>query len=181
MNRTARFTRDAFTLNVRITTAPESGISLPLVTLPAQPELKAAGIVRGGSIFSNIPKITLPVTVETEEPVVYEDDIDVSKIDLAEFMVGETKDAKGDRKNAKSGTPHGQLDPMKQYMDDGRFESEQESRPFVAANAFPDEIKSGVIADVQDRIRDELVQMHETRFKIHFSILLIFLFLPRPA
>ena len=118
MNRTARFTRDAFTLNVRITTAPESGISLPLVTLPAQPELKAAGIVRGGSIFSNIPKITLPVTVETEEPVVYEDDIDVSKIDLAEFMVGETKDAKGDRKNAKSGTPHGQLDPMKQYMDD---------------------------------------------------------------
>jgi len=112
--------REPFALNVRITTASESRIPLPLVTLSVQPEQKPAVIDRKSSLFGNALKTMLPVTVETTAvaPIVYEDEIDVSKIDLAEYMVGETKDPKSDRKNAKVGIPHGYLDPMKQYMEE---------------------------------------------------------------
>ena len=118
MNRTARFTRDAFVLNVRITTASESRIPLPSVSLLEQPEQMVASIARKGSLFSNIHKTMLPVTIKTGKPTKLDDEIDVSKIDLAKYMLEETKDSKRDRKNAKVGTPHGHLDPMKQYMED---------------------------------------------------------------
>ncbi len=81
-----RFTRDAFKLDVRITTSAESTMS------------------------------RMPVV----EPDVYDDDIDVSKIDLSDYMAGENRDLKKDGKNTK-GAGHSQtdrLDPMKQYMEE---------------------------------------------------------------
>ena len=105
-------------LNVKITMGSESWIPIPLVTLPTQQEQKNVSIARKSSIFSNIPKNNLPVTIKSDEPDMYEDEIDVSKIDIAEFMVEEAKNTKRDRKNAKVRTQHGHLEPMKQYMDD---------------------------------------------------------------
>ena len=81
-----RFTRDAFKLDVRITTSAES-------------------------TMSRVPVV---------EPAVYDDDIDVSKIDLSDYMAGENRDLKKDGKNTK-GAGHIQtdrLDPMKQYMEE---------------------------------------------------------------
>ncbi len=53
------------------------------------------------------------------EPIVYDDDIDVSKIDLAEYIHGENRDSQKDRKNTKAtkGSTE-KLDPMKQYMEE---------------------------------------------------------------
>ncbi|MBQ2080670.1 MAG: RNA polymerase sigma factor RpoD/SigA, partial [Treponema sp.] len=81
-----RFTRDAFKLDVRITTSAES-------------------------TMSRVPVV---------EPAVYDDDIDVSKIDLSDYMSGENRDLQKDGKNTK-GAGHIQtdrLDPMKQYMEE---------------------------------------------------------------
>ena len=56
-----------------------------------------------------------PVSV----PIIEDDDIDVSKIDLAEYLAGENRDQQKDRKNAKAAKASTEkLDPMKQYMEE---------------------------------------------------------------
>lgn len=53
------------------------------------------------------------------ESIVYDDDIDVSKIDLADYMVGENADPQKDGKNAKATkTSTEKLDTMKLYMEE---------------------------------------------------------------
>ena len=55
-------------------------------------------------------------SVPSTDPAVYDADIDVSKIDLTEYIPGENRDPQKDRKNTKASTE--KLDPMKQYMDE---------------------------------------------------------------
>ena len=58
--------------------------------------------------------------VPVSEPVIYDDEIDVSKIDLADYMDGENADTQKDGKGSR-GTGHShseKLDPMKQYMEE---------------------------------------------------------------
>ena len=53
------------------------------------------------------------------EPIVYDDDIDVSKIDLAEYIHGENRDSQKDRKNTKATKPSTEkFDIMKLYMEE---------------------------------------------------------------
>ena len=61
------------------------------------------------SVASAVPEV---------DPAVY-DDIDVSKIDLADYIPGENRDPQRDRKNAKAAKGLTEkLDPMKQYMEE---------------------------------------------------------------
>ena len=61
------------------------------------------------SVASAVPEV---------DPAVY-DDIDVSKIDLADYITGESRDPQSDRKNAKAAKGLTEkLDPMKQYMEE---------------------------------------------------------------
>ena len=61
------------------------------------------------SVASAVPEV---------DPAVY-DDIDVSRIDLADYSTGESRDPQSDRKNAKAAKGLTEkLDPMKQYMEE---------------------------------------------------------------
>ena len=60
---------------------------------------------------------TAPVPISV--PIIEDDGIDVSKINLAEYIVGENRDQQEDKKNAKAAkAPTEKLDPMKQYMEE---------------------------------------------------------------
>ena len=64
-------------------------------------------------------RITTAVESAAVEPVVYDDDIDVSKINLSDYMAGEDRDQQKDGKNAKATKASTEkLDTMKLYMDE---------------------------------------------------------------
>ncbi len=64
-------------------------------------------------------RITTAVESAAVEPVVYDDDIDVSKINLSDYMSGENAEPQKDGKNGKATkTSTEKLDTMKLYMDE---------------------------------------------------------------
>jgi RNA polymerase primary sigma factor len=64
-------------------------------------------------------RITTAVESAAVEPVVYDDDIDVSKIDLSDYMSGENAEPQKDGKNGKATKASTEkLDTMKLYMDE---------------------------------------------------------------
>ncbi len=64
-------------------------------------------------------RITTAVESAAVEPVVYDDDIDVSKINLSDYMSGENAEPQKDGKNGKATKASTEkLDTMKLYMDE---------------------------------------------------------------
>ena len=64
-------------------------------------------------------RITTAVESAAVEPVVYDDDIDVSKINLSDYMSGENAEPQKDGKNGKATRASTEkLDTMKLYMDE---------------------------------------------------------------
>ncbi len=85
--------------------------------------------IRKQSKFKRIAfKLDVRITTSSESAasavrgndlMVYDDDIDVSKIDLSDYVAGENAEPQKDRKNAKATKGSSEkLDPMKQYMEE---------------------------------------------------------------
>ena len=129
-----RFVRKAPVFRVVITTASEYPAEESVFAVePAaqtQPETAPQAVQSRKSVFSPAGKKGLGVAIDAPvpaaaaqdaRPMQEDDEDDVARIDLSEFMTGKTKDPQLDRKNAKVAAKQGVIaktDTLKLYMNE---------------------------------------------------------------
>ena len=135
MKKQSKFAPAASTFRVRITTAAEppakkapalKGVPAAAQDAPRKPApRKSALFASGKEKYTLTVAIDAPVSEELESraviPSMFEDEGDLSGIDLANLLNGDGKDPQLDRKNAKAAAKHGVIvktDSMKQYMNE---------------------------------------------------------------